>query len=55
VTRCQRCIVCAQVAVRKIEEDAFPNHVLLDDAEPDIAIARFGRMIADLARRVLAS
>ena len=48
-------IVCAQVAVRKIEEEAFPNHVLLDDAEPDIAIARFGRMIADLARRVLAS
>jgi hypothetical protein len=48
-------IVCAQVAVRRIEENAFPHHVVLDDSELDIAVARFGRMIGDLARRVLAS
>ena len=48
-------IVCAQVAVRKIEEQAFANYVVLDDAEPDIAVARFGRMIGDLTRRALAT
>ena len=48
-------IVCAQVAVRKIEEQAFANYVVLDDAEPDIAVARFGRMIGDLTRRALSS
>ncbi len=47
-------IVCAQVAVRKIEENAFPHHVVLDDSELDIAVSKFGRMIGDLARRVLA-
>lgn len=47
-------LVCAQVAVRRLEEECFPHHVVLDDAEPDIAVARFGRMIADLARRGLA-
>jgi len=50
----RRGLVCAQVAVRKLEEECFPHHVLLDDDEPDVAIARFGRMIADLARRSLA-
>jgi len=29
--------------------------VLLDDAELEVAVARFGRMIGDLARRVLAA
>ena len=47
-------VVCAQVAVRKLEEECFPHHVVLDDAQPDVAVARFGRMIADLARRGLA-
>jgi hypothetical protein len=50
----RRGLVCAQVAVRRIEEACFPHHVLLDDAEPDVAVAKFGRMIADLARRGLA-
>jgi nitric oxide reductase activation protein len=48
-------IVCAQVAVRKLDEVAFPNYVVLDDSELDIAVAKFGRMIGDLARRSLAS
>lgn len=47
-------VVCAQVAVRKLEEECFPHYVLLDDEQPDQAVARFGRMIADLARRSLA-
>jgi hypothetical protein len=51
----RRGIVCAQVAVRRLEEECFPHHVLLDDSEPDIAVAKFGRMIGDLARRSLAS
>jgi hypothetical protein len=50
----RRGIVCAQVAVRPLEEECFPHHVLLDDANVDLAVARFGRMIGDLARRVLA-
>jgi hypothetical protein len=48
-------IVCAQVAVRRLEEECFPHHVVLDDAEINVAVARFGRMIADLARKGLAS
>ena len=47
-------VVCAQVAVRKLEEECFPHHVVLDDDQADAAVARFGRMIADLARRSLA-
>lgn len=51
----RRGIVCAQVAVRRLEEQCFPNHIVLDDAEIDVAVARFGRMIGDLARKVLSS
>ncbi len=47
-------VVCAQVAVRALDEECFPHYVVLDDAQPDVAVARFGRMIADLARRGLA-
>ncbi|MDX2092026.1 MAG: hypothetical protein SFX73_29450 [Kofleriaceae bacterium] len=46
-------IVCAQVAVRRLEEECFPNYVVLDDEQLDVAVARFGRMIGDLARKVL--
>lgn len=48
-------VVCAQVAVRPIEEDCFQHHVLLDDAQVDVSVAKFGRLIGDLARRVLGS
>ena len=50
----RRGIVCAQVAVRKLEEECFPHHIVLDDSEIDVAVAKFGRMIGDLARKVLA-
>jgi hypothetical protein len=49
----RRGIVCAQIALRKLEEVCFPHYVVLDDHELDIAVAKFGRMIGDLARRVL--
>ena len=49
----RRGIVCAQIALRKLEEVCFPHYVVLDDHELDVAVARFGRMIGDLARRVL--
>ena len=39
-------IVCAQVAVRRLDEVCFPHYVVLDDGELDVAVARFGRMIA---------
>lgn len=51
----KRGIVCAQVAVIRLEEICFPHYVLLDDEQLDVAVAKFGRMIADLARRSLAS
>jgi len=50
----RRGICCAQVAVRPLEEVCFPNYVVLDD-ELDVAVARFGGIIGDLARRTLAS
>lgn len=48
----KRGIVCAQVAVNALEEVCFPHYVVLDGAI-EAAVARFGRMIADLARRAL--
>jgi hypothetical protein len=49
----RRGMVCAQVAVRPLAEVCFPHYVVLDDREPEVAVARFGRLIGDLARRVL--
>ncbi|HLL20518.1 MAG TPA: hypothetical protein VK427_00220, partial [Kofleriaceae bacterium] len=48
-------VVCAQVAVRALEEVCFPHYVVLDDDQLDLAVARFGRMVADLTRRALGS
>jgi len=51
----KRGIVCAQVGVIPLEEICFPHYVLINDDQLDVAVAKFGRMIADLARRSLAS
>ncbi len=51
----RRGIVCAQVGVIQLEEICFPHYVLIDDDQLDVAVAKFGRMIAELARRSLAS
>ncbi|MFN0252633.1 MAG: hypothetical protein ACKV2T_37500 [Kofleriaceae bacterium] len=48
-------IVCAQVAVRALEEECFPNYVVLDDSAVETAVAKFGRMIGDLTRKALSS
>lgn len=48
-------MVCAQVAVRALEEECFPHYVVLDDAAIDAAVAKFGRMIGDLTRRALSA
>jgi len=49
----RRGILCAQVAVRALDEVCFPHYVVMDDANPDVAVARFGRMIAMLAGKAL--
>jgi len=46
-------LVCAQVAVRPLEEICFPHYVEVDDAKIDGAVARFGRIIARLVGRSL--
>ena len=48
-------IVCAQVAVRALEEECFPHYVVLDDAAVETAVAKFGRMIGDLTRKALSA
>ncbi len=49
----RRGILCAQVAVRALDEVCFPHYVVLDDANPDVAVAGFGRMIATLVGKAL--
>jgi len=48
-------ICCAQVAVQPLAELCFPNYVLLNDAEPDASVRRFGAVIARLVKRALRS
>lgn len=45
---------CAQVAVRPLTEICFPNYVLLDDANLDASVRRFGDLIGKLVGRALA-
>jgi hypothetical protein len=46
-------IVCAQVAVRPLEEICFPHYVLLADESIELATVRFGELVSKLARRAL--
>lgn len=46
-------IVCAQVAVRPLEEVCFPHYVEVDETNLDGAVARFGRIVARLIGRTL--
>ena len=46
-------IVCAQVAVRPLEEVCFPHYVLLADEPVELATVRFGELVSKLARRAL--
>lgn len=49
----RRHIICAQVAVRPLEEVCFPHYVSLADESIERATVRFGELIAKLARRAL--
>jgi hypothetical protein len=46
-------IVCAQVAVRPIEEVCFPHYVLLDNESIELSTMRFGELVSKLARAAL--
>ncbi|MBC8073275.1 MAG: VWA domain-containing protein, partial [Deltaproteobacteria bacterium] len=46
-------MLCAQVAVRPLEEVCFPNYVLLDEANLDAAVRRFAELIGRLVGRAL--
>ncbi|MFO0551540.1 MAG: hypothetical protein U0271_24345 [Polyangiaceae bacterium] len=53
ITTRQRYVV-AQVAVQPITEICFPHYVLLQDAETDTVVRRFGALVARLVRGALA-
>jgi hypothetical protein len=44
---------CAQVAVQPLEEVLFPHYVVLDDADPDASVRRFGAIVARLVQKAL--
>ncbi|MFO7564173.1 MAG: hypothetical protein R6X02_16120 [Enhygromyxa sp.] len=46
-------MVCAQVAVRPLEEVCFPHYVLLSEEPIELATVRFGELVSKLARRAL--
>jgi Mg-chelatase subunit ChlD len=46
---------CAQVAVRPLEEICFPHYVLLEEAEIDPAVRRFGVVVTGLVRRAMSA
>jgi len=48
-------MVCAQVAVRPLEEVCFPHYVEVDESNLDTAVARFGQIVARLVGRTLRS
>ncbi len=48
-------LVCAQVAVRPLEEVCFPHYVEVDEANLDGAVSRFGQIVARLVGRTLRS
>jgi nitric oxide reductase activation protein len=46
-------ILCAQVAVRPLDEVCFPDYIELLEPELDRAVRRFGEVLTGLARRAL--
>ena len=44
---------CAQVAVHPLTEVCFPHYVVLDDANPEVSVRRFGQVVARLVQRAL--
>jgi hypothetical protein len=48
-------MLCAQVAVRPIEEVCFPHYVEVNEEDYDAAVRRFGTIIAKLVRKAMAA
>jgi hypothetical protein len=46
-------ILCAQVAVRPLDDVCFPHHVLLEEDSLDESVKRFGTIIMKLVRQAL--
>lgn len=46
-------MICAQVAVRPLDDVCFPHHVLLEEGNLDEAVKRFGVVIMKLVRQAL--
>ena len=46
-------MVCAQVAVRPLEEVCFPHYVVLDDEDMNASVRKFGAIITRLVGRAL--
>src|SRR6185503_9431439 len=46
-------LCCAQVAVQPLAEICFPNYILLDEANPETSVRRFGEVIARLVQKAL--
>ena len=46
-------ILCAQVAVRPLDDICFPHHVLLEEGSIDDSVKRFGTIIMKLVRQAL--
>ena len=46
-------VICAQVAVRPLDDVCFPHHVLLEEGNVDEAVRRFGAVIMKLVRQAL--
>lgn len=46
-------MVCAQVAVRPLEEVCFPHYVVLDDDDMNTSVRKFGEIITKLVGRAL--
>ncbi len=46
-------MVCAQVAVRPLDDVCFPHYVLLEDDGIDDCVRRFGAVMMKLVRQAL--
>jgi hypothetical protein len=48
-------LLCAQVAVRPLDDVCFPHHVLLEDDSSEESVKRFGTIVMKLVRQALGS
>ena len=46
-------LVCAQVAVRELEEECFPNYVVIEGDDVEASVRRFGEIVGRLVGQTL--